>query len=115
MRIKKIVLVPRISGYFYYNGKKIVARKPNNGVGVMLILEKSPVDEDFGENVLFLSEEQRREILTKFNESDDLTLYLVGHGWNYGVRPYEKKLSKEEERDLSNELESLTESDEDES
>jgi len=109
MRIKKIELIVRHNGFFYYNGKKIPAIKHGNGVGVALILEKSPVDEDFGDNILFLSEDQRQEILDKFNQSDDLTVALVGHDWNYGVRPHKRKFTQQELNDLFNEIEALTE------
>lgn len=88
MIIKSIELVQRKDGFFYYHCRKIVARKPLNGYGVALILEPSPVDDDFGENILFLSESQRVEILEKFKESDARTANMIGHDWTYGVRPY---------------------------
>ena len=99
MILKNVVLVPRIDGFFYYKGRRIKARKHGDGVGVTLVLEHSPVDEDFDENVLFLSEGQRQEIMTKFTKSDDLTLFIVGHDWDYGVRPYKKLLTQEEMED----------------
>lgn len=113
LRIKKIVLIPRYNGFFYYNGKKIRAIKNGNGVGVALILEKSPVDEDFGENILFLSESERQEISDKFNESDELTVEMVKHGWNYGLRPFQSKLkNKDEKEDIVRDLASLGEEEE---
>ena len=101
MILKNGVLVPRIDGFCWYKGRRIKARKHGDGVGVALVLEHSPVDEDFDENILFLSESQRREILAKFTKSDDLTVFIVGHDWDYGVRPYKKTLSLEEREDCS--------------
>ena len=57
MIVKKIVLVPRIDGYFWFEGRQIRARKRGTGIGVALLLEHSPVDDDFAENILFLSED----------------------------------------------------------
>ena len=105
--VKKIVLVPRIDGYFWFEGRQIRARKRGTGIGVALLLEHSPVDDDFDENVLFLSESQRQEIISKFTESDDLTLLVIGHDWNYGVRPIKKKLTDEEKLGLMKQLLSI--------
>jgi len=107
LRLKAIVIIPRIDGVFRlreaivhrdwgFNGFKVDSVKayyrsnnPIDGYGVALILEQSPADEDFGVPIWFPSEYQIRAVREAMDRSDELTEKLLGRGW-LGVRPYLK-------------------------
>jgi hypothetical protein len=88
MKVKKIVLVKRQDGNFMFEGRKISAIKKGDGYGVAITLESSPIDKDFGVPILFLSEENRKQIIQLFDESDKLTAVMIGHDWKSGPRPF---------------------------
>jgi len=81
MRIKDVVLVKRVDGFFEFEGRKIPAVHAGNGFGVGLRLEPSQADQDFGFPILFVTNEDVSTIRKAFLKSDKLTFQLVGHGW----------------------------------
>jgi hypothetical protein len=81
MRIKEVVLVKRVDGFFEFEGRKIMAVHRGNGYGVGLKLEPSQADVDFGFPILFLTNDDVTTIKKAFLKSDKLTFQLVGHGW----------------------------------
>jgi len=87
MRIIEIAIIPRKDGFFHWNGKLIKAVYPNEGYGVMVFLESSPIDKDFEVSVWVPSVEELGDIQRALDRSDKLTHELLGHGWN-GKRPY---------------------------
>ena len=88
MRIREISLVLRQNGCFHLADKKIESVYPGEGFCVMLFLEESQIDVDFGFPVLVLSCKDLEKITSKMRKSDALTCSLLGHGWNNGPRPY---------------------------
>jgi len=90
MRVKSIEVVLRKDGFFYHNGKQIKAVYPREGYAVMLFLDPSQIDVDFGEYTLVLTEEDRKKINELFDKSDEKTYQLRGRGWASGPRPYMK-------------------------
>jgi hypothetical protein len=89
MRVKKIAVVLRKDGFFHYDGRLIKAIYPNEGYGVMIFLESSPIDTDFEVSVWVPTAQELQLILEALDESDKLTYELLGHGWN-GKRPFWK-------------------------
>jgi len=89
MRVKKIAVVLRKDGFFHYDGRLIKAVYPNEGYGVMIFLESSPIDKDFEAYVWVPTAQELQLILEALDESDELTHELLGHGWN-GKRPFWK-------------------------
>lgn len=104
MRVKGIKLVKRFNGFFELDdGRRIPAVHRGNGYGVVVVLEPSKLDVDFGLPeiafrilrefgavfYLFLEADQLEELQHKFKESDELTHRLLGHGWS-GKRPFWK-------------------------
>ena len=89
MRVKKIAVVLRKDGFFHYDGRLIKAIYPNEGYGVMVFLESSPIDKDFEASVWVPTAQELQLILEALDESDELTHELLGHGWN-GKRPFWK-------------------------
>jgi len=105
MRLKAIVIIPRLGGWFMLRdavihrswGFKGFSRdrvpaayrrdQPIDGYGVALILQPSPVDVDFQVPTLFLREDELRSIREAMLESDRLTEKRLGRGW-MGARPY---------------------------
>ena len=87
MRVKKIAIVLRKDGFFLYNDRKIQAVRPGQGYGVMVILEPSQIDEDFGVPVWVPSQEELEQIRRALKRSNELTHELRGRGWG-GRRPY---------------------------
>lgn len=108
MRLKAIVIIPRIAGFFelkdavFYRSYgfrgfpvdrvQAAYRKddPLDGYGVALILEPSQADKDFGVPIFFLAEDSARKIQEAFRKSDELTHQRLGRGWTAGPRPYIK-------------------------
>lgn len=91
MKVKSIELVLRKDGFFYHNGEKIKAVYPREGYAVMLFLEPSQIDVDFGVPVVVLTCAQLEELQHKMKESDEKTWRLRGgKGWTNGPRPYTK-------------------------
>ena len=105
MRLKAIVIIPRIRGWFRLK-EAIVCRSwgfrgftvnqveaayrrhdPIAGYGVALILGSSQVDQDFQVPTLFLREDELQSIREAMAESDRLTERRLGRGWR-GARPY---------------------------
>jgi len=89
MRVKKIAVVLRKDGFFHYDSRLIKAIYPNEGYGVMVFLESSPIDKDFEASVWVPTAQELQLILEALDESDELTYELLGHGWN-GRRPFWK-------------------------
>ena len=89
MRVKKIAVVLRKDGFFHYDGRLIKAIYPNEGYGVMVFLEASPIDKDFEACVWVPTAQELQLKLEGLDESDELTYELLGHGWN-GKRPFWK-------------------------
>lgn len=89
MRVKKIALVLRKGGFFHYEGQKIEAVRPGEGYAVMVILEPSPIDKDFGCSVWVPSADELEAIKKALDKSDELTHKLLGHGWT-GKRTFFK-------------------------
>jgi len=91
MRVQKIAVVLRKEGFFHVGERKIKAVYPREGYVVMVFLEPSPIDEDFGFPVLVLSCKELEELEKKMKESDELTYKLRGEkGWLHGARPFFK-------------------------
>ncbi len=89
MRVKKIAVILRKDGFFHYDSRLIKATYPNQGYGVMVFLEPSPIDKDFEACVWVPTAQELQQIQEALDESDDLTHELIGHGWN-GKRPFWK-------------------------
>ena len=108
MRLKAIVLIPRISGVFRLR-ECVIFRShgfkgfpvdqvqaayrrdnPIDGYAVALVLESSQADIDFGLPTFFLSEDHMEKIREAFRESDELTHKILGRGWTNGPRPFLK-------------------------
>lgn len=87
MRVKKISIVLRRDGAFHYEGREIEAVRGGDGYGVMVFLEPSSIDNDFGCHVWVPSQDELEEIQRKMKRSDRLTHDLLGHGWA-GRRPF---------------------------
>jgi len=87
VRVKRIVLVLRRGGFFYFEGRRIEAARPGEGWGVMVILEPSQIDQDFGRPVWVPSQDEIEAIQRALKRSDELTHELRGRGWA-GRRPY---------------------------
>ena len=81
MKIREIVLVLRKDGFFHYKGRRIQAARPGEGWGVMVILEPSQIDVDFGCRVWVPSADELEQIRKALDKSDELTHRLLGHGW----------------------------------
>jgi len=90
MKIKDVIMVKRVNGFFEYEGRKIPAVHLGNGYGVGLKLESSQADVDFGFPILFLTNEDIQAIKKAFLKSDKLTFQLVGHGWKNIKRKRER-------------------------
>jgi hypothetical protein len=90
MRVKKIAVVLRKDGFFHHDGRLIKAIYPNEGYGVMVFLESSPIDKYFEAHVWVPAAQELQLILEALNESDELTHELLGHGWASGPRPFQK-------------------------
>ena len=89
MRVKKIALILRKGGSFHHEGQKIEAVRPGDGYAVMVFLEPSQIDEDFGYPVWVPSAEELEQIKKALDKSDELTHKLLGHGWT-GKRTFFK-------------------------
>jgi len=89
VRIREVAIILRKDGFFHHGGKQIKAVYPENGYGVMVFLENSPIDKDFEANVWVPSVEDLEKIRAALDKSDNLTHDLLGHGWN-GKRPFHK-------------------------
>lgn len=108
MRLRAIVLIPRISGVFRLK-ESVVYRSygfrgfpvdqvpaayrrddPIDGYAVALILKPSQADLDFGLPTFFLSEDHVEKVREAFRESDELTHKILGRGWSNGPRPFLK-------------------------
>ena len=89
MRVKEILVVLRKDGFFHYNGRRIQAVRPGSGYGVMVILEPSQIDQDFGVQVWVPSQDELERIQAALEKSDKLTHDLLGRGWA-GIRPFWK-------------------------
>ena len=89
MRLKKVAIVLRKDGFFHYEGRQIKAVYPNQGYGVMVFLEPSPIDKDFEANVWVPSAKELEQIQRALDKSDELTHDLLGRGWG-GARPFYK-------------------------
>jgi len=87
VRVKKIVVVLRQGGFFHYDHHRIPAVRPGEGYGVLVILEPSQIDTDFGTYVWVPSQNEIEQILRALKKSDELTHELRGRGWA-GRRPY---------------------------
>ena len=102
MRLRAVVIIPRIGGYFHtrdaaiylafgsfrFQVDKVPARRKGEGYGVALVFESTPADEDFKVPIWFPTEAQVKLILEAFERSDELTGRLLGRGWISGPRPY---------------------------
>lgn len=90
MRVKRIAIVLRKDGFFHLEDRKVKAVYAREGYGVMVFLDRSPIDEDFNAMVWVPSNDELQEILEKMKESDELTWKLRGgRGW-FGNHPYFK-------------------------
>ena len=89
MRVKEILVVLRKDGFFHHDGRRIPAVRPGSGYGVMVILEPSQIDLDFGVPVWVPSQDELEQIQKALRKSDELTHELLGHGWA-GRRPFYK-------------------------
>jgi len=105
LRLKAIVIIPRINWFFELRDSVIhrswgfrgftVDRveaayrrnRPIDGYGVALILKPSQADLDFQASILFLKEDELQSIREAMVESDRLTERRLGRGWK-GARPY---------------------------
>jgi len=87
VRVKRILIVLRKDGFFYYEGQRIPAVRPGQGYGVMVLLEPSQIDTDFGTYIWVPSQDEIEQILRALKKSDELTHELKGRGWA-GRRPY---------------------------
>lgn len=54
---------------------------PIDGYGVGLVLQPSQADLDFGEPIIFLTENDVCDLVDAFVHSDELTQKLLGRGW----------------------------------
>ena len=89
MRVKEILVVLRKDGFFHYQDRRIPAVRPGDGYGVMVILEPSQIDTDFGTYVWVPSQDELEQIQKALRKSDELTHELLGRGWA-GIRPFWK-------------------------
>jgi hypothetical protein len=105
VRLKAILLIPRVNGFFdlknvvvyrSYGFKgfpvdkvKAYYREKNqcDAYAVALVLQNSPVDTDFQLNTFFLAEDSVEKIREAFDQSDRLTEQLLKRPWG-GVRPF---------------------------
>jgi len=87
VRVKRILVVLRKDGFFHHGNRRIPAVRPGEGWGVMVELEPSDIDQDFGFPVWVPSQDEIDEILRALKKSDELTHELRGRGWA-GRRPY---------------------------
>jgi len=87
MRLQSVELVLRDGGFFHYRGQRIKAVYPKRGYAVMVFLEDSPIDLDFGCKVWVPKAAEVERILRLFDKSDRMTYELLGHGWE-GERPF---------------------------
>lgn len=91
-----IRLIPRIAGYFHFEGKLIKSvHGHGDGFGIGLHLKRSVLDEDLrlpkDEMVLFVTWKDFKQIGEALDISDVETLKLrKGKGWKIGPRPYDK-------------------------
>lgn len=105
MRVKAIVIIPRLQGQFILDQAEIFRRyeaftgfqkraveaiRKGEGFGVALVLEPSQLDDDFGMPTVFLDQRHVDEILEAFKRSDELTYVYRGRGWFHGDRPFFK-------------------------
>lgn len=94
--LKKIRLIPRVGGFFAFEGRKIKSvHGHGDGVGVGIHVKRSVLDEDLRlpneEMIVFLTWEQYQTIGEAFDISDSETLRLrKGKGWDTGPRAYDK-------------------------
>jgi len=88
MRIREVAVILRKNGAFHLPDREVKSYYPNAGYAVLVFLEGSPIDEDFGTFVWVPSTEDLKKIQAALDESDTLTFALLGHGWSNGPRPY---------------------------
>jgi len=95
--LKAIRLIPRVDGFFQFDGKLVKSvHGHGDGVGVAWVVERSPVDDDFGlpqnQCILFVTWDEHKQTGEALDISDVETLKLrKGKGWPTGVRPFDKK------------------------
>jgi len=87
VRVKRILVVLRKDGFFYHGSRRIPAVRPGQGYGVLVELEPSGIDQDFGTPIWVPSQDELERILQAMRESDKRTHELLGRGWA-GRRPY---------------------------
>jgi len=87
VRVKRILIVLRKDGFFHHGDRRIPAVRPGQGYGVMVLLEPSQIDTDFGTYIWVPSQDEIEQIQRALKKSDELTHELRGRGWA-GRRPY---------------------------
>ena len=90
MKVKNTVIIRREDGFFHLQDRKIKAYYPGNGYVVMVLMEPSPIDKDFGTYIWVPSVVEIEKILKSFDNSDESTYERRGGiGWDKGPRPYQ--------------------------